>query len=68
MKTKTTSFKTHDPFVVLDHLEGALPAHCASLILCSYLYLQSLDSKYSKSGFEGTIKNMIFAHSSCIVL
>ena len=63
---KVTSFKTHDPFVVLDHMEGALPAHCASLILLTFLHLNTWSDTYQRNGFESTVLHMMFVHMSCI--
>jgi hypothetical protein len=36
-KMAKTSFKTHDPFVILELLDGNTNMHASSLILCSIL-------------------------------
>lgn len=61
-----TSFKTHDPFVVLEHLDGKLPLHIASLILCSVRHVMSLRLDHTRTGYEDAIVQLMFVHSICI--
>lgn len=62
-----TSFKTHDPFVILEHLDGKVPVHLASLLICIYLNVKYQQENMQRTGFEGLISWMIGVHSFCII-
>jgi hypothetical protein len=59
----STSFKTHDPFVFLTHLDGRLPVHFASLMICLSIYSQSQHIDHTPTGYEDMVKFMIIVHT-----
>ena len=63
-----TSFKTHDPFIILEHLDGKIPVHSASFLIRGYiLWTQKKDEKASTE-FDDIhlIRNLMFVNLFCI--
>jgi len=61
-----TSFKTHDPFVILELLDGNTSMHLASLLLCSILYFRDMTQGVEVK-FKSTISMLIIMHTTSIV-
>lgn len=67
-RKRNTSFKTHDPFVMLEHLEGNISSHAASFCLCALVYVDRFKLDYQPTGFESMISYLMLSHLSIICL
>lgn len=61
------SFKTHDPFIILEHLDGKLPVHAASLIMCLYRRAETMSPTYTRHGFIDEVNDLIIVHTVNII-
>jgi len=61
-----TSFKTHDPFVILELLDGNTSMHAASLLLCLILYYREKAQGVTIS-FKDELMLLITMHGVAIL-